>query len=335
MFSRSALAPAFMMALFLAAGCGSNNPAAPGSGGPGPDADPPIPKPQSALVDAPLQSEVYTVIEPLGTAFGPEVSAVHGTFQVQSRICVVYGSVNCCSSWNVLGNWDNTWSDQLPDVTTTYTGCQGFPDAQLTVSSSFGSLGHRWLVLSDGTLPPPMTLPVTESRPGTPISTDVLSVITFPQMAAKPYLRRDRQWVRENLTDGSASFLLTGSTSADFSTSRTNGIDVTKSRAFAETISGTAGLSTGGITASIEDAVTKSFSTSTTIQQETTTTYTYSVSGTAGKVTVFNVWTLVDTYSLTDKDGNTFADAGYHFAPVDPVVVRGVKHYLDTTNFNQ
>ena len=55
--------------------------------------------------------------------------------------------------------------------------------------------------------------------------------------------------------------------------------------------------------------------------------------GETGKIVHFQVWELVERYTITDPSGEPFTDPNYVFEPVE-FHIRGVALALDATKFN-
>lgn len=330
------LAMVLLIVLGMAlAGCSnSTSPTAPDTGSQSTDPTiPPIPKPTSPQNDAPMESTTLTVIKPLLSSFYPNVVSLRSFFTVKGRVRWQFPPA-CDGAWISL-YFGKSWSDELPVEYPSFPSCESRTSPTGAVHLAMSGWKHVHL-LADG-VPVQGSIKDETSKTLETKGVDYVELdyrYALAQLTETPYLRRDRQWVRVRLTDGSTSVLLAPNTQASFSTTETSGIDVEKSRSFSETVTGSAGLDADGVSASIQDAVTRSFSTTTSISQSTSTTTTHTVTGVDGKETVFMLWELDETYTITDENGDPFTDPSFTFGPTDPVVVRGVTFALDATTFD-
>ncbi|HMB69206.1 MAG TPA: hypothetical protein VKU85_07830 [bacterium] len=299
---------------------------------PEPDPDiPPIPKPAAANADAPMESETYTVTQQLNTHFRPMVTSVHGTFTLRSRACLA-GGINCCTAWATPYSNEQLWSASIPTLTYGHGKCDWVTSLVEPQPFSLSEWGEV-LLMKDGAMEPAASGVFTtfEGSGGNGYERQY-TWATVP-LTNQPHIRRDRRWVRQQLSDGSFVVELAPNTEVTFTTSQTSGVSLTESETFAETVSVTGGLSGKGITASIEYTVTRSFTTSTTVWEETTEEVSRTVRGEAGKQTVFMLWGLEEMYSITDANGDPFTDPNYQF-DLKPAVFRGTRFALDATTFD-
>jgi hypothetical protein len=300
--------------------------------GPQPDPDiPPIPKPAAPNADAPMESETYTVIEPLTTHFRPLVTSVQGTFTLKSRACLS-GGINCCTAWVTAYSNALLWSGSIPTKTYGHGKCDwvtSLVEPQPFALAEWGEV----LLMKDGAMEPGASGVFTTFEGSNGSGYERRYEWATVPMTNQPHIRRDRRWVRQQLSDGSFVVDLAPNTEVTFITSQTSGVSLTESETFAETVSVTGGLTGSAITASIEYTVTHSFTTATTVWEETTEEVERTVRGEAGKQTVFMLWGLEDTFSITDANGDPFTDPNYEL-DLEPAVFRGTRFALDATTFD-
>jgi len=110
------------------------------------------------------------------------------------------------------------------------------------------------------------------------------------------------------------------------------GTSTTETETFAETVSASGGLDLGVLTANVSLALSQSFSTSVTIMEARTETFTKMVRGTAGKTVRFMAWESVERYTISDENGAPFSDPNLAVR-TDTLYRRGVATALQATEF--
>jgi hypothetical protein len=155
------------------------------------------------------------------------------------------------------------------------------------------------------------------------------------ELNSAPNLRRDRFWVRRPLEGGVGNFLLLiGDTQGEITTTYTSGSSTTETEEFGRTVTASAGLDFGKLSLGVEVSISRTFSTSVTVSSESSESFTKTVFGEDGKIVQFQVWELVERYTITDPAGEPFTDPAFAFEPVE-FHIRGVAVALDATKFDQ
>ena len=154
-------------------------------------------------------------------------------------------------------------------------------------------------------------------------------------LGAPVYIRRDRQWELKTLEGGAGDFLLLeGNAQGTLSTSYTRGSSETNTREFGQSLTVSAGVGIGPLSASVEGTLSQTFSTSVTVEKSQTETFEKTVTGEPGKIIQFQVWELVDRYSFCDASGDPLEHADYKIKNV-VWTRRGSAAYLQTTAFDK
>ena len=100
-----------------------------------------------------------------------------------------------------------------------------------------------------------------------------------------------------------------------------------------ETSGKKAGVDFGVLSATVSGTLSEVFSSSVTVSESRTETFSEGVTGKPGKVLQFIVWELVETYRFCDAEGNPVISENYVFG--DPVLIRrGGAVALQSTEFD-
>lgn len=288
---------------------------------------PQLPVPVGPLADVAATSDTLTVMEPLATNFRPRVTDARGSWDLEARQCLIAGPFQCGGwyPWESFPTVSSTWSDEIPS--------QRFDATGDLIPMAFSGLG-RILVFENGSAATPGLLRYIGS--GTVGGDDYETRKDFLPLVLSEtvYLRRDRYWVRQQLSSGVGEYLLvTGNTEASLSTTYSSGTSRTETEEFGRSVTATAGLSYGPLSASVSGTLSQSYSTTVEVREETSETFTRTVRGTPGKQTRFMVWALTERYTFTDANGDPFTDPNYELV-LDEILYRhGVATALQATEF--
>lgn len=288
---------------------------------------PALPVPAGPLADVAATSDTLTVIEPLATSFRPRVTNALGSWDLEARQCIVEILFNCSQwyPWEAFSTIWSTWSDEIPS--------QRFDATDDLIPMAFSELG-RILLFENGSAARPKLLHYTGS--GTAGGDDYETKKDFLPLVLSEtvYLRRDRYWVRQQLSSGVGEYLLvTGNTEASLSTTYSSGTSRSETEGFGRSVTATAGLGYGPLSASVSATLSQSYSTTVEVREETSETFTRTVRGTPGKQTRFMVWALTERYTFTDANGEPFTDPSYELV-LDEILYRhGVATALQATEF--
>ncbi len=353
----------FLIALVLLAcltlGCSEST--APGSSddnGDTPIPDwPVIPQPSAPYEDTESTSDTLTVIEPLATNYRPMVVRALCPWSGNSRFRTHSFSLYCDETEYgamALIYLDEYWSNEIPPFDC-YNQCDaicsnpnyGCPSGP--IDASLEEPYGRILLMEKGDFVnpvPPITISGavwTGGQHWCPASACVLYTRHYLDMnlhgdvraLEEPlYLRRDRYWQRVWIADENSYFkVLIGNTEYDLSVSYTSGTSTTETESFGRSVTTSAGLDFGALSASVEVTISQSFSTSVTISEEMTVEETYKVFGEDGKYVQFQVWEGVEIFTITDAEGNPYADPYYVFEP-DILYIHGNGPALVATKFD-
>jgi hypothetical protein len=251
-----------------------------------------------------VYSDTVTVIEPLTTHYRPMVKSAYAAWGLQTRCCIfVYFLMDwTCDNWVAFVGMQPAWSDTLPVVNVT---CGGLPNSGTIARPDPWT---RILLVKDGyVIEPPEGESGVETQPQV-LTTRVdcrLAWQTRP-IETRPHLRRDRFWVRKQLEGGAGNFLLLiGDTQGEISTTYTSGSSTTETEKFGRSVTATAGLNLGALSLGVSATISQSFSTSVTVSEETSETFTKTVFGEDGKTVHFQVWELVEYYTITVRQRRT------------------------------
>jgi hypothetical protein len=133
-----------------------------------------------------------------------------------------------------------------------------------------------------------------------------------PRSNGDVYVKRQRQWELDSF-DGGTFHLIAPNQNVSLGDSRTEGSSQTEITTFGTTFSSGGGLDILGLSANIEKTLTQTFSTSVTVTVERTRQVTIDVAGEPGVLIDLRVWRLIDTYMLTDAQGNLLTHPAYVF----------------------
>ena len=331
------LIPLLCLLMLVACG-GGDSPTDPGDGGgdggPTFEDTPPIPRPSSPGGDAPATSETLTLVSDGSLqTFAPQlVDFAIGQGVVRARAL----STSSCGWTTIQSFTGGNMATLNGSINRTFSSCGStfFLTAQL---ADLRPTGRRVLV-SDGTWVRAHSRQRTAgSVIGFPISglpglvrLD-LQALSAPE--ERPHLRRDRYWRLRSLAGGVGNFLLlTGPTSGEISTTYTRGVERTDTESFGRSVTGEVSASYGVVSASVSATLSEEFTTSVTVSESQSETFTQTVYGEDGKTIQFMVWELVEVYSISDADGESFQPEGWTFT-TETLTRAGAALALDATSF--
>ncbi len=301
--------------LVLALGsCGSDDPTQP-EVAPVSDlgAMPPVPKPTSLTSEA--KSDTVTVVKPLRVVFAPRIYNALSDWSIHTRACTEEFWVTSCGSWSAYEEFPASWVTDLP--------------AKWKHVPSTNPLAKPQFLDIEGKAMDPGELKyykgnLNNHRCG-PLDiyicwNDAEWITDLPALATQPYLCRDRFWV----VAGKSQILPQGF-SQEITTSITEGVEKTECDEFSVSMTVEGEVSDGfnSLKTTIEASYTKTVTKSVFQQTSVETRYTPEPVP-AGKQAVYQVWVLVDRYTITDKNGKPFSDPNYAFGACKRVHVQGV-----------
>ena len=309
-----------ILAAFFVAGC-SDSPEPEESGGGGtPYTDvPEIPEPTTPGGETGAISDTVTVIVPLTTHYRPMVRSAFSRWGLSTRCCQrpVIISDWTCTNWVIIVGMQEMWSDALPELN--IDQCAGLVGEADPVSISRPDPWQRFLLVEDGQVIQPEE---GDSGDETIWYNDDQFIIRMAQIrlhwqtraiAERPHLRRDRFWVRQPLLDVGNFLILVGDVEGSISTTRTWGSSTTETEEFGRSVTASSGLNFGALSLGVEVTLSQTFSTAVTVSEETSDTFSQTVTGEDGKIVHYQVWQLVEYYTITDADGAPFTDPNYTF----------------------
>ena len=308
---------AVLTTAFTMVGC-SDSPTDPDpGGGTGNFTDvPEIPEPQTLGGDVPGSSATLTRIEKLRSTFRPNVVGAYGAWTGEG-VCDLTGTPEPLVP--VVG-----WSNQLAFG----IGSQQYRQhasvlngRRIVFLDSEGSAtAIRDEHASSGAGAFPCILLETEFL-GAPLETPV-------------YLRRDRHWELKALEGGAGDYLLIyPQTEGQVSTSYSSGITRTETEEFGRSLTAEVGLDFKILSARVSGTLSETFSSSLSVSDSKTETFTKIVRGKEGKVLQFMVWELVEVFRFCDAEGNPVVSDNYVFTE-DRLVRRGARVALQSTEFD-
>ena len=344
----------------LTVGCSdSTSPDTSGDNGDTPIPDwPVIPQPSAPYEDTKSTSDTLTVIEPLATNYRPLVvralcpwsgNSMFRTYSHMIPYCeeTEYGPIS-------LIYLDEYWSNEIPSFDC-YNQCDaicshpGYGCPEEPIDVSFDEPYGRILLMEKGEIMDdvqPILVSGTvwsgsehfcyesECQVWTRHYLEMYLEGETRALEDPLYLRRDRYWQRVWIADENSYFkVLIGDTEYDLTVSYTSGTSTTETETFGRSVTTSAGLDFGALTASVEVTISQSFSTSVTISEEMTVEETYKVFGEDGKYVQFQVWEGVEIFTITDADGNPYTDPYYVFEP-DILYIHGNGPALVATKFD-
>jgi hypothetical protein len=279
---------------------------------------PEVPKPTS-LTSEP-ESDTVTVIEPLKGDFAPHVLKAKGDWKIKKQSCKETVWMDDCSgSWSTVEDVTDTWSSDLPKQYGYAPFGSGWEIQFMDKNTLLDSLeqyyhskkdldNHRCDCAGDWCAP-----------------VCCVSICwknfkwygTLPVLTDRPYLCRDRFWVVKK------SQILPPGFQEEIKTTYTRGVEETECEEWAAsvTVEGEATSPYGSLKTTIEASYSSSATKTVYEEVEFETTYTPEKIPQGNKA-VYQVWVLVDRYTITDKYGKPYADPNYAFPRVRKVHVR-------------
>lgn len=320
---------------------------------------PSVPKPTAPGAETGAYSDTLTVVSRLATNYRPMVTDMYAVWTKLRRCAQSITMMGCPplpSEWPDIWNFESwisippsgpTWSSQ--PLMLTMRVCNLFPPLlpvpPVPVLNYFPP--DRHLLYEEG-----------KTAGGPRGEVDVFEwanecrCTTFPPLCSRqavqykagyegfglssaPQLRRDRFWVRRPLEGGVGNFLLLiGDTQGEITTTYTSGSSTEETEEFGRTVTASAGLDFGKLSLGVEVSISRTFRTSVTVSNESSESFTKTVFGEDGKIVHFQVWELVERYTITDTAGKPFTDPAFVFEPVE-FHIHGVAVALDATKFDQ
>ncbi len=275
---------------------------------------PPVPKPASLTSEA--QSDTVTLIRPLKVAFAPNVYNARTDWRIRTRSCMETMWIPSCDPWTVQGDYPTHWMSDLP--------------AMWNYRPTMDPVGKYQFMDQTGSMMDPGTYKyehgskLNEHRCGfADLSicwNNAEWTATFPQLTEQPYLCRDRYWQ----VAGKSQILPQGF-SQEITTTVRHGVETTECQewAVAVTVEGEVKSEFASLKTTIEASFNNSVTKTVFAETELETKYTPEAVP-QGKQAVYQVWVLVDRYTLTDKNGKPFTDPNYKFGTCKRVHVQGV-----------
>ncbi|MFP4067817.1 MAG: hypothetical protein ACLFS5_09985 [Spirochaetaceae bacterium] len=260
-----------------------------------------IPQPAAPYEDTPARSGTLTVTKPLAGDYRPTVLRANGNWEGELTFATYEY---------------NAWLDQL----TTF-----FSSSEPVGTALTESFSDEILLSYDAPDLPGSCGQSYWTPPSVPVvhTIDVAMNGYTEALTAAPYLRRDRYWQRLPIGEDKSSFkVLIGDTDYSLTTSNIVGTSTASTESFGRSVTASAGLSFGGLSAAVETTLSESFSTTTEIHAEQGTQETYHVSGEDGTYVQFQVWAGVEVYTITDADGEPFTDPSYELE-LDELMIHG------------
>jgi hypothetical protein len=126
------------------------------------------------------------------------------------------------------------------------------------------------------------------------------------------HVRRDRWWERRPLLgDDAEVFILEGPVTRTVSFSYSSGTTTEETEEFGRSLTVEVGGSWSFFSAKVSGTLSETFSTRVEVRADTTVSVTEELSGEPGVARVMTFWVLVDRYTITDAQGEPYADANY------------------------
>lgn len=257
---------------------------------------PPLPIPATPGGDVSAASAVHTTIAQLDGDFdfNPVVSRVFASWKVGER--------NFSGPWTYR-DLGNKWNDQLTGSRT----ASGMPAGTPPIP-----LNERILLIDGGS---PVQSPQRSWQGGLPVYMQQL-VMSAPTFDGEVYVKRQRQWELDSF-DGGAFHLIAPNQRVTLTEARTEGSSQTEITTFGTTVTAGGGIDIAGLSANIERTLTRTFSTSVTVTAQRSRQVSIDVGGEAGMLIDLRLWRLIDTYTLTDAQGNPLTHPAYVFEHSD------------------
>jgi len=327
--------------LFAVISCSSDDgPVGTGGGTlPNEEGIPPIPVLSSPNDDPPERSTTLSLAKPAYT-YMPQIVRGKAVWRVAGYAEYEDAPfwVNCTGDARDLYNWDGSvtteiWNDAIPDATGCFDGCGiSLPHCPASWQVKFYSwpTEQRFAFVWDGQAVsnPEMVWEVwseTLCRVTNPCRSKVRVFSAYvaegKPLEKVPHLRRDRFWVAKEWESGAVVHRITGDNETRMKTQYTTGCDNTQTESFAYTLGASFGADYNGLSGTIEASITKTFTTSITVSEQTMTSVEKILRGDAGMITCHIMWVLVERYTFVDENGDRLADPNYVFTQgfQDPV----------------
>jgi len=274
---------------------------------------PPVPKPASLTSEA--KSDTVTVIRPLAVAFAPNVYNTRADWRIRTRSCTEEFFIPSCGGWSAYDNYPAHWMSDLP--------------AKWNHRPPANPVGKYQFLDIHGKKLDPGAYAYTKEKLNHHRCgfldcclcwNNAEWTATFPQLTEQVYLCRDRYWQ----VAGKSQILPPGF-SQEIKTTVRQGVETTECQEWAVAV--TVEAEVKNEFASLKTTIEASFNNSVTktvfAETELETKYTPEAVP-QGKQAVYQVWVLVDRYTLTDKNGKPFTDPNYKFGACKRVHVQGV-----------
>lgn len=297
------------LAALVLASCTADSPT-------GPDEDP---VPDAPVVVAPALDNVPDV--PIPATPGGDVStasAIHTTIaRLEGDFNFNPVVVRTRASWRVSER-------RTPTATWTHVGLGSQWSHQVTGETASGipvfpppdPLGTRILLIAGGSpVQPPPRVYETVAGPALLPYLQRLQM-NAPTFDGEVYVKRERQWELDSF-DGGAFHLIASNQRVTLTEARTEGSSTTEITSFGTTVSAGGGLDILGLSGNIEKTLSRTFSTSVTVTEERTRQVSIDVAGEPGVLIDLRLWRLIDTYTLTDAQGDPLTHLAYVFDDSD------------------
>jgi hypothetical protein len=318
------------IASMLWAGCGNDSPTAPNSDDAQISDTPPIPRPTTPGGGTPARSETFTTISNDALdRFAPRL------IDLRAVDAALYGRNRSDCAFELLKEYT---AIDASDLNGSYVGtvlaCSAIPiSGTFQVNLDLLGVPGRFVLLDGDGWRDSIVDTAVATSPGNFSASAQLTVELPPSPPEAPHLRRDRYWELRPIEGQIGDFLLLrGPVSGEVTTSYTAGVSRTDSQTFGASITAEVGLAIGALNASVSTTLSQEFSTSVTVNEESTESFSKSVRGQEGKIVQFMVWELVEVYSISDAEGNPYEPDGFVFSD-DRMVRRGAALSLDATVF--
>jgi len=161
-----------------------------------------------------------------------------------------------------------------------------------------------------------------------------VAALSCPPITKPVYLKRERFWVRLPLVGNGSnlkSIRVDPGSSFSVSYTRTEGTSTADAYTFTRTLNAEVDLS--AVAAKLGGSLSQAFETTVTINEETSTTVTRTMSGMDGKTVIYSVWASVERYSVVDKDGTPYTDPKFTFADLGTAKIQGEYEWISSTAF--
>ncbi|MDH5627424.1 MAG: glycosyltransferase [Candidatus Krumholzibacteria bacterium] len=234
-------------------------------------------------------------MKPLRVVFAPKIYNALSDWRIHTRACTEEFWVATCGAWSAYEEFPASWVTDLP------AKWNHVPPTSPLAKPQFRDIEGK--AMEPGELKY-YKGKLNNHRCG-PLDiyicwNDAEWITTLPALAKQPYLCRDRFWV----VAGKSQILPQGF-SQEITTSITQGVEKTECDEFSVSMTVEGEVSDGfnSLKTTIEASYTKTVTKSVFQQTSVETRYTPEPVP-AGKQAVYQVWVLVDRYTITDKNGN-------------------------------